>query len=139
MKATEHKRFYVTLSEQDIMELTGMEVWLTRENRQDVGPALRERWAKTIKDMLEKYAASKEDQTRMGNLAEELYIALSEALKLLAFHTKILNKYDGGQREFQAASSPESWLKRLRHVGKLPKKEYGDVVGNETKTKNGGK
>jgi hypothetical protein len=55
--------------------------------------------------------------------AEELYIALREALKILKHYAGLLNMSDGGQRRTEVFSSPETWIARLREIGDLPKEK----------------
>ena len=52
--------------------------------------------------------------------AEELYIALREALKLQKHYAELLNMHDGGQRRSEVFATPETWIARLRDTGELP-------------------
>ena len=56
--------------------------------------------------------------------AEELYIALREALKLQKHYAELLNMHDGGQRNSEVFASPETWIARLRETGDLPNIDY---------------
>ena len=52
--------------------------------------------------------------------AEDLYIALREALKLQKHYAELLNMHDGGQRRSEVFATPETWIARLRETGELP-------------------
>jgi hypothetical protein len=56
--------------------------------------------------------------------AEELYIALREALKLQKHYAELLNMHDGGQRRSEVFATPETWIARLRETGDLPNAEH---------------
>jgi hypothetical protein len=54
----------------------------------------------------------------LSSVVGELSIVLAESLWLQSRYAEQLNVRDGGER--RTFDSPESWIKRLREIGRLP-------------------